>query len=220
MQLRHSAPQLAVILVLSIASASLGLKVASPAPARLHGLSMLSPKTKRQTKETPGGRKSPSATAPLSVAPASFSMGGLLLSSRMDAWLLHLLAGESPEECASETAAMLEELRHAYTAGQVPEVLQQECGHFIFYKNFGSKPEVCLAIVDYLIKTWRGDRDYLTWCAEVYSKRHTAKSADDIPCKDKSKIPEGEYADVKEFSYPKDADPELPCHGAVPCPSK
>mmetsp|Transcript_160379 Transcript_160379/g.295588 ORF Transcript_160379/g.295588 Transcript_160379/m.295588 type:complete len:184 (-) Transcript_160379:32-583(-) len=129
-----------------------------------------------------------------------------------------VFSGEfNSSKCAEETAAMLKELRYAYTARQVPVVLRWECDEFIYYKRFGSDREVCHAIIDHLVNTWKGDQDYEEWCSEVYTKRHTAKSADEIPVKEAPEPRTGKYADVKEWSYANDAHPEKPCHGAKPC---
>jgi len=133
-------------------------------------------------------------------------------------WLEFMLAGVgSDESCANRTAAMMDELHHAYTRRQVPEVLRDECKHFLYYERFGSDEEVCYAIVEHLIRTWDSDQDYERWCKEAYAKRD-AKSADEIPTRSKPPPPDGEYADVEEFAYPNKADPEKPCHGAEPCP--
>merc|ERR1719401_22225 len=111
----------------------------------------------------------------------------------------------------------MNELRHAYSARMVPKILYSECSDFLYYKRFGSKPEVCKAVITNLINTWRGDKDYATWCRDVYSKRHIAQSANEIPAKKDPGPREGKYADVKEFSFPNAAHPEKPCHGAAPC---
>lgn len=145
------------------------------------------------------------------------------LKAHLDAWLKDVLSDkfdEDPKKCAKETEEMLEELRYAYTRRLVPSVLRDECKHFLYYETFGSDEEVCYAIVEHLINTWKGDKDYETWCKEAYAKRHTAKDASEIPKKKDPGPRKGKYADVEEFSYPNDADPEKPCHGAKPCNGK
>jgi hypothetical protein len=133
-------------------------------------------------------------------------------------WLEFVLAAVGSEEsCANRTAAMMDELHHAYTKNQVPGVLRDECEHFLYYERFGSDKEVCHAIVEHLIRTWKSDQDYERWCKEAYSKRD-ATSADEIPKRSRPPPPDGKYADVEDFSFPNKADPEKPCHGAEPCP--
>merc|ERR1719353_502330 len=141
-----------------------------------------------------------------------------LLKEDLSNWLAFVLAGVGSDEgCANRTAAMMDELHHAYTKRQVPELLRDECDQFIYYERFGSNKEVCHAIVEHLIRTWQSDQDYKRWCEEAYANRN-AKSADEIPERSKPPPPDGEYADVEEFSFPTKADPEKPCHGAEPCP--
>lgn len=145
------------------------------------------------------------------------------LKAHLDAWLSDVLSDKfdkDPKKCANETAAMMDELRYAYTRRLVPEVLRDECKHFLYYERFGSDEEVCYAIVEHLVNTWKGDQDYETWCKEAYAKRHTAKDASEIPKKPDPGPRKGKYADVEEFSYPNDADPEKHCHGAPNCGSK
>merc|ERR1719353_1741144 len=141
-----------------------------------------------------------------------------LLKEDLSNWLAFVLAGVGSDEgCANRTAAMMDELHHAYTKRQVPELLRDECDQFIYYERFGSNKEVCHAIVEHLIHTWQSDQDYKRWCEEAYANRN-ATSADKIPTRSKPPPPDGEYADVEDFSFPNKADPEKPCHGAEPCP--
>mmetsp|Transcript_109224 Transcript_109224/g.216910 ORF Transcript_109224/g.216910 Transcript_109224/m.216910 type:complete len:221 (+) Transcript_109224:57-719(+) len=143
-----------------------------------------------------------------------------IAKQHLHAWLVGLLGlegkpllSEDPNKCADETAIMLEELRYAYSRRMVPEVLRDECKHFIYYENFGKEKEVCEAIVEHLINTMRGDKDYKTWCRDVYSKRH-AENAHKIPIKEDPGPRKGKYADVEEFSFPNDADPHRDDNGA------
>merc|ERR1719386_529257 len=76
-----------------------------------------------------------------------------LTQSHLHTWLSHVLSGD---DCANQTAQMLDELHHSYTARMVPDVLRDECDQFIYYEKFGSKKEVCHAIVENLIHTWKG----------------------------------------------------------------
>eukprot|EP00747_Dinoflagellata_sp_TGD_P168330 gnl/TRDRNA2_/TRDRNA2_194488_c0_seq1.p1 gnl/TRDRNA2_/TRDRNA2_194488_c0~~gnl/TRDRNA2_/TRDRNA2_194488_c0_seq1.p1 ORF type:complete len:420 (+),score=52.49 gnl/TRDRNA2_/TRDRNA2_194488_c0_seq1:64-1323(+) len=140
------------------------------------------------------------------------------LRKRLDAWLAMIFSNDH-KDCAKETAVMLKELRYAYTRRKVPEVLHDECEHFRRDGTFGADREVCHAIAANLIRTWQGDQDYETWCRDVYSKRHTAESADEVPVQKNPGPRTGQYADVEEFSFPNTANPEVPCHGAKPCDS-
>merc|ERR1719473_1850406 len=156
---------------------------------------------------------------PLASAAPSHGLPLAVVQKDVSLWLEFVLAGVgSDESCANRTAAMMDELHHAYTKRQVPEVLRDECDQFLYYERFGSDKEVCHAIVEHLIRTWQSDQDYERWCNEAYAKRKEAKSADDIPKRSKPPPPEGKYADVEDFSFPNKADPEKPCHGAEPCP--
>lgn len=149
------------------------------------------------------------------------------LHKEVTTWFSHVLLHQPKEEdvktCADETSAMMDELHHAYTRRMVPEVLRDECDAFLHFEDhvseFGDNQEVCHAVVDHLLATWDGDQDYAKWCTEAFAQRH-AKSAADVPVKTASGEagPSGKYADVEEFSFPNKADPEEPCHGAVPCP--
>merc|ERR1740130_1625561 len=111
----------------------------------------------------------------------------------------------------------MKELRYSYTRRQVPSILRDECDLYIYYERLGKNREVCHAVVDNLVNTWRGDQNYEKWCRDVFSKAHTAETADEIPVKADPGPRKGKYADVEEFSFPNKADPEKPCHGATPC---
>jgi len=138
------------------------------------------------------------------------------MKQRLDAWLSHVFS-DDPEECALETAAVMKELRYAYTARLVPSVLRDECEQYLYYERFGRDADVCHAIVEHLINTWRGDKDYEAWCVEAYGRRGTAKNSTEIPVKEDPGPRKGKYADVKEYSFPNDADPSKSCHGVKPC---
>lgn len=158
------------------------------------------------------------------LASESNATANMAVSAQMrasvDAWFAKVFAPkETTRECVKETSAMMEELRHAYTRRMVQGVLEEECGNFIYYERFGNDTEVCMAIVENLVRTGKSDKDYDTWCREVFAKRHRFEDAKDVPVKADPGPRRGKYADVKEFSYANDADPEDPCHGAVPCPS-
>merc|ERR1719160_1062763 len=113
----------------------------------------------------------------------------------------------------------MKELRYAYSRRVVPSVLRDECDLYIYYERLGKNREVCHAVVDNLVNTWKGDKDYEKWCQEVLSKAHTAEKAEEIPVKADPGPRTGKYADVEQFSFPNDADPQKPCHGAIPCDS-
>lgn len=136
------------------------------------------------------------------------------------AWFQKVLRPEeSVADCAEESAAMMRELRYAYSRRMVPQILEEECTLYLYYERFHQDMEVCLAMVQGLERTWRGDQDYKAWCEDVFAKRGEFKTAEDVPVIPDPGPRKGKYADVEQFSFPNDADPESPCHGSKPCPS-